>query len=846
MEQESTAGFFRASDVSPVLNNEFLLYSPNQRDAPFNNLRPINAPVFIDCGIPDSAGGGTQWLPMGKWYVDDVELTSALEVRLRATDRWNQLDGVTLTTAFTTLGSEVSSFGTSLNTIVVLTRPDVAGFTASGTLQIDNEFVTYSGTQASPPAFTGCSRGRAGTPTAVHGVYSPVSQAFINVSIDDLVKRITDSAGIGSDEVQVPTVANPAVFYQSNRRIIFTTTGSVTGAQLLGDHGGYGLIGDYVPVPTAWGGQSFGLGRNRTAWGYWVMARSGNEDSFTRFVGDTVQHYPFHVAIYDGSWNQLFGARTNLLNETAVNDPGTGEYFLCAQPTYFGAGQMGVFWKGYSLFEGNGTNWWVIYYAGLDRNDAWDVTWQTVYAKTNNNGQVSRIYDRGHAFGRAQVPQDGPAACYADADALKLYVAYYVNTTVVIHRYDLDSLGTPISGPTTVYTAGATYKKATGLAKIPVEENPLNPGGLTRMVMACEDANGNPVLVLLDVGVATLTVVEDAKCVVKPWGISWNIEVGSPDRYRILGLLGGIENGVVAGPVPPTLGYLAQFDMTFPHMQVRRTTDAVQPEVGSPSFAVYRNGTAWVENTDYRFERGLNYSRIAFEHLLTNQDLVTADYQFRFSVANAAFSGMRASEALQRAAAIPGYWIYFDESERLVFRPRTPSGASAFLAYNSNEFRTDDKGNKTTPNVVDRTVRIGKENLRNRVKITFTSARTGQLGASVVVDESALNEYSGTQVRTSELYGTRDLEVSNPWVYNLIDAQVMATGYLQYLKLRAVYETTVVLQPHLQLPDLISNFDGVLKIGAGSASQAIRPTSQTTTLVHDLDSRTTRIVGREV
>src|SRR5439155_1325160 len=70
---------------------------------------------------------------------------------------------------YTTLNGAITSSDTTI------TVQSTSNFASAGTIQIDNEYIDYTGKTAT--AFTGCSRGAHGTTAAAHSTGTPVTQA---------------------------------------------------------------------------------------------------------------------------------------------------------------------------------------------------------------------------------------------------------------------------------------------------------------------------------------------------------------------------------------------------------------------------------------------------------------------------------------------------------------------------------------------------------------------------------------------------------------------------------------------------------------------------------------------
>jgi hypothetical protein len=88
--------------------------------------------------------------------------------------------GTTAVSASTTLSGALGAVANTVLTVeatvaaTTLTVATTAGFTASGSLLIENEIITYSGLTAT--TFTGCGRGASGTTAAVQSIFSGVVQ----------------------------------------------------------------------------------------------------------------------------------------------------------------------------------------------------------------------------------------------------------------------------------------------------------------------------------------------------------------------------------------------------------------------------------------------------------------------------------------------------------------------------------------------------------------------------------------------------------------------------------------------------------------------------------------------
>lgn len=76
------------------------------------------------------------------------------------------------------------------NTVTTITVVSTTGFDATGSIQIANETITYTGTTAT--TFTGCTRGAGGTTAAAHNTGVSVAQ-FTSGGIPNLVFRTPDN-----------------------------------------------------------------------------------------------------------------------------------------------------------------------------------------------------------------------------------------------------------------------------------------------------------------------------------------------------------------------------------------------------------------------------------------------------------------------------------------------------------------------------------------------------------------------------------------------------------------------------------------------------------------------------
>lgn len=847
LEQESSAGFVPGASVQLELNDEFETFNPNKRDSIVNNSRLLDAPMRISVGIPNPSGTGTQWLPMGRYYVDDWSKSDDDPyLQLSCSDIWRSLSDKRLDTGYSTLSGSMTAAQT---TAPLNANPNTVGFANSGTARIEDEFVSYTGTTGT--GLTGLGRGVHNSTAAVHLQGNAVSQAYVNVGLDSLMKSITDAAGLGSGEVVVSSTTRPETYFESSRRYIHAANNSVTNANMVGDNGSYGLIGMVLSqqgVVSQY--ESVGAPRSLSGGSAFSRVTYARPDSYSGilnfdFRGTGTSFCAWDAYTADPSF--LFSDTSRLAPLSTTDSMATllwaGTSSGAAQSARHQAPQMAS--RNIAPRAG-----WAYYYSGIVPDGSGNFS--VGYAITHN-GRVTNTAEAAYDS-TIEAGQSGPAAVLYDADPLvdpatpagHVYVAWRKSASIKVDRYALKSDGSlDFTTKTAAMAANASYGRATALERIAAEENPLG-NGLARYVLACQRLSDSAyVLLLLNSSFAILEVVSTSSTLN---GLALWRSAGSPDRTRLASFFGGPSSGYSGEQTQ--FGLVAAFDMLFQHAQVRLTTDTIQPASADP--LVYRNGALWTSGTanDYRLDRGGNYTKISFEHLLTVSDLITSTYEFRYSVIAADFGGMNAADAIRRAAAVNASWVYVDENERLVVRPRVPNQRPSFVLMNDRKSgQVDSKpGAKTPsyPNVLSLKVRQGKDMLKNRMTLKYSATADGEVNAVITVDETALAFFAGTTPTTQQLYGLREIsDAENRWINNETDAQVMCTQYLSYYTIRADFEGQALFRPDLQVMDSGFIYDALLRIGVGSTSQAVRPQVQIVSVGHDLDSWKTSFKARE-
>jgi hypothetical protein len=142
----SGAASLGGSITATVLNREYQITAYIS-----SNQYTITASVNAASG--DSGDGGAS-------VIGYYQITSGNEIFTQnvgwGAGTWS---GVVLGTATTTV-----SGGTLSNSNTTVTVTSTAGFTATGSILIDSETITYTGKTTSPDTFTGCTRGVSGTP----------------------------------------------------------------------------------------------------------------------------------------------------------------------------------------------------------------------------------------------------------------------------------------------------------------------------------------------------------------------------------------------------------------------------------------------------------------------------------------------------------------------------------------------------------------------------------------------------------------------------------------------------------------------------------------------------------
>lgn len=838
LELETTAGYFTASDISVNLHNPFLILSPNVKDSIFNNLRILDAKVAVQVGVPSRRTGGTQWFQTGIWYVDEWGMDTNANISFKAHDQWKQLNDRPIQVAIGLLGSELSVGST---TIPITSNPSTGSFSNSGTLLIgESEYVTYTGTTTS--TFTGATRGAFNSPAGTWGTRTPVVQAYVNVAVDSLMKTITEGAGLGSGEVSLSTPGfSTDMYFDSDRRGIKTTNGSAVNELMDGDNGAYGLVGATVPFSVSWSPfvESVGFSRRILGTGAYntgiAVAKSVKASKDIKsLVDSSAVLYPYSVLLFDDSYNPFAGWFSTPLDAAfvpAVQGTLSGQTALWAayvgsagSSVHNAAPQFGM----KKLSPAAVSSPYQVYYSGLSgsANGSYSIgslPWPGVVSAIPTDVEDP-----------PEAGQTGPAAMHYEANTDLIYVAYHKDTAVKVVTFSPKTDGTiDYATKATVMAANTSYMRATGICRIADTENPLG-NSLVRWVIACTRISDGAYVLLrlaanftvLDVSVSTWPVI----------GVGFSITQGQPTRTRIVGMWGGWDHGTSYGP--KQLAFVASFDMLFQHPQVRLTTDTYQPAASDPK--VYVNGTQLTSGTanDYRLDRGGNYAKISFEKLWTNADLFTATYEYRSAVAIASFGGQYATDVMKRAAAVVGYWLYFDAFEKLWFRPRMPYGppVTVFLDAVAPPSTGQGDPNEPSPNVQTLSARQSKDQFRTQATVKYRSMKAGAIEAQVTVDESNLAKFSGSQLTYGDLYGTRSFEASNEWINSESDAQQMATAYLSALSLRTQYSFKILFRPDLELTDNVLIYSKGLSVGPGSASAVMRPNMQITSLTQDLDS----------